>query len=138
MRHPVVWGLAAVVIILLVGAGVLATRGPELHYEDVRPEIEPIEPEMVALPGGTFMMGNPTGTAEEQPVHEVELSPFSIGKYEVTNREWKRFAEATGRYHPPNPLFWDQLFPRPSGLARSRDVVERRGGIPRLAVQAHR
>ncbi len=105
MRHPVLWGIVVLVVLPLTGIGVLATRSPELRYEDARPEIEPIEPEMVDLPGGTFMMGNPFGTPQELPVHEVEVSPFAIGKYEVTNREWKRFAEATGRYHPPNPLF---------------------------------
>ena len=109
MRRIALWGLIALGLFAIVGAATLASRGPQLHFEDVRPEIQPIEPEMILLPAGTFMMGNATGTAEEQPVHEVELSSFSIGKYEVTNREWKQFAEATGRYHPANPLFADGI-----------------------------
>lgn len=98
------------IVALGVGAAVVVSKGrPQLHYDDVRPELQPILPEMVSIPGGAFMMGNASGTAEEQPVHEVELSPYAIGKYEVTNREWKQFAEATGRYHPANPLFADGI-----------------------------
>lgn len=36
------------------------------------------------LPGGTFLMGNEQGDADEQPVHKVTLSPFSIHTREVT------------------------------------------------------
>ena len=56
----------------------------------------PIMPQMQSLPGGTFKMGDAQGDGEsdEKPVHEVTLSPFEIGKYEVTVGEFKRFAEA--------------------------------------------
>ena len=99
----------AVLLIAIFAAGAILTRlgEPELRYTEVRPGIEPIEPEMVEIPAGTFMMGNPVGTPEEQPVHEVHLSAYSIGKYEVTNREYRQFVAATGRYHPANPLFAD-------------------------------
>ncbi len=48
------------------------------------------EPEMVRLPGGTFMMGSESSEAlwDEKPVHQVTLSSFEIGKYEVTQEEW--------------------------------------------------
>jgi len=99
-------GLLLLLVVLIFAVAVFIRRGrPNIHYDEVRPEVAAIEPETVAIPGGVFMMGNATGTQEEQPVHEVELSPYAIGKYEVTNREWKPFAEATGRYHPANPLF---------------------------------
>jgi len=47
------------------------------------------EPEMVFVEGGTFMMGSNSGDADEKPVHEVTLSSFSIGKYEVTQAQWQ-------------------------------------------------
>lgn len=34
-------------------------------------------------------MGSSSGDIEESPVHNVLLDPFYIGKYEVTQREWK-------------------------------------------------
>ena len=42
------------------------------------------EVEMVELEGGCFMMGSEGKNFDEQPVHEVCLSPFNIDKYEVT------------------------------------------------------
>jgi len=47
----------------------------------------------VLLPGGAFNMGSAAGEAgreaHEGPVHEVTLSPFLIGKYEVTQAQWE-------------------------------------------------
>jgi formylglycine-generating enzyme required for sulfatase activity len=44
--------------------------------------------EMVFVEGGTFTMGTPDGLEAELP-HEVTLGSFSIGKYEVTQGQWK-------------------------------------------------
>jgi glucan endo-1,3-alpha-glucosidase len=51
-------------------------------------------PELVAIPGGTFVMGSAAGNPDERPAHPVTLSPFAIGKYEVTNEEFERFDPA--------------------------------------------
>ena len=40
--------------------------------------------DMQAIPAGKFKMGSKTGKADEQPVHEVKLDAFWIGKHEVT------------------------------------------------------
>jgi len=49
-------------------------------------------PELVVVPGGLFMMGSPatqTGRGrDEGPQREVSISPFAIGKYEVTFQQW--------------------------------------------------
>lgn len=47
-------------------------------------------PVMVVIPAGTFRMGDVLGTglAYEQPVHEVRLRSFAIGRYELTQAEW--------------------------------------------------
>ncbi len=51
--------------------------------------------EMVLVQGGTFKMGGEDGdygqTAEdaEKPKHDVTISDFYIGKYEVTQEEWE-------------------------------------------------
>jgi formylglycine-generating enzyme required for sulfatase activity len=48
---------------------------------------------MVYVPGGTFWMGCSPGDGEclehESPRHKVTLSPYYIGKYEVTQAEWR-------------------------------------------------
>ena len=44
-------------------------------------------PETVAIPGGPFAMGGEDDS--EQPVHQVSIRPFAMGKYPVTVGEWK-------------------------------------------------
>ncbi len=45
--------------------------------------------EMVFVKGGTFTMGSNDGQSNEKPIHQVTLSDFNIGKYEVTQAQWK-------------------------------------------------
>jgi formylglycine-generating enzyme required for sulfatase activity len=49
--------------------------------------------EMVEVPGGTFTMGSPSNEAErendEGPQHQVTVSSFAMGKYEVTQQQWR-------------------------------------------------
>lgn len=48
-------------------------------------------PDMVLVKGGTFRMGSgEIGPPEEEPIHRVILDSFYMGKYEVTQEEWKR------------------------------------------------
>jgi formylglycine-generating enzyme required for sulfatase activity len=51
------------------------------------------EPEMLALPGGSFVMGS-NEDASEKPVHQVTIKPFAISKFPVTVRNWKDCVEA--------------------------------------------
>ena len=55
--------------------------------------------DMVAIPGGTFLMGSPVyqleRRANEGPRHEVTLRPFFIGASPITQAQWA--AVATGR-----------------------------------------
>ncbi len=50
--------------------------------------------EMVAIPGGTFLMGSPEGEGydDEKPQHLVTVEPFFIGKYPVTQAQWRAVA----------------------------------------------
>ena len=52
------------------------------------------------VPGGTFMMGNAQGAVDEQPVHQVTVDGFWIGRCEVTNAGYRIFCNATGRAFP--------------------------------------
>jgi formylglycine-generating enzyme required for sulfatase activity len=47
---------------------------------------------MIVVPGGIFQMGSAANEAgrgsDEVPQHEVSITPFAIGKYEVTFQQW--------------------------------------------------
>jgi formylglycine-generating enzyme required for sulfatase activity len=53
-------------------------------------------PEMIAIPGGTFLMGDASGEADERP-HEVELAPFAIGRFEVTTAQFNAYLRSAGQ-----------------------------------------
>ncbi|MCE2904201.1 MAG: SUMF1/EgtB/PvdO family nonheme iron enzyme [Anabaena sp. CoA2_C59] len=49
--------------------------------------------EMVDIPGGTFKMGSPKNQegyhSSQSPQHEVTVPPFFMGKYPVTQQQWR-------------------------------------------------
>jgi formylglycine-generating enzyme required for sulfatase activity len=49
--------------------------------------------DMVLVKGGAFSMGTKELFCEEEPIHNVMLSNFYIGKFEVTQEEWKSVME---------------------------------------------
>lgn len=53
-----------------------------------------ISMDMVRIGGETFYMGSENGGEQSMPVHPVNISPFRISKYEVTNVEFARFLNA--------------------------------------------
>ena len=89
---------------------------------------------LVLIPGGSFWMGaqadDPVGVnyharadKEEFPPHEVELDPFFLSKYEMTQAQWLRFrGENPSAYrkglqfagvavtplHPVEQVSWDE------------------------------
>jgi formylglycine-generating enzyme required for sulfatase activity len=62
--------------------------GEEWKFKVVANLIDALKPEMVFVQGGTFKMGS-DHNKYEGPVHGVLLSSFLIGKYEVTQFEWR-------------------------------------------------
>jgi formylglycine-generating enzyme required for sulfatase activity len=53
--------------------------------------------DMVAIPGGSFMMGAAKGeegaSDREYPQHKVTIAPFWMGKFTVTQAQWKAIAK---------------------------------------------
>jgi len=45
-----------------------------------------------------FQMGSSTGSANEQPVHTVQLDGFYMDQYEVTNGQFERFVNASPQW----------------------------------------
>ena len=52
---------------------------------------------LIFIEGGTFQMGDvfDEGIRHAQPVHEVTLAPYYLGKFEVTVQEFAAFVDAT-------------------------------------------
>jgi formylglycine-generating enzyme required for sulfatase activity len=52
---------------------------------------------MIPIPAGKFLMGSPVGEvgrkADEGPQHEVNISPFWMGKHEITWQQYELFRE---------------------------------------------
>lgn len=59
-----------------------------------------IEPVMQTIPAGSFKMGS-AQRKNSQPIQKVNIREFSLGKYEVTVKEFRQFVEATN-YKVPN------------------------------------
>ena len=67
----------------------------------IRPE--PSGYELVWVKGGTFMMGSKE-SKNEQPVHKVTVPDFYMGRYTVTNEEYKLFLESNPKIKEPE--YW--------------------------------
>lgn len=70
--------------------------------------VKVILPKMVNVPGGKYIIGSNPGEPgtyqHEYPQHEVEIAPFSIGKWPVTNAEFACFMAADGY---ENDVYWE-------------------------------
>ena len=69
---------------------------------------------MVELDGGPFLMGapDPVGYPDdgELPVHPVELSPFAIDRYAVSNERFGQFVDATAYVTEAERFGWSFVF----------------------------
>ena len=51
---------------------------------------------MARIPGGEFLMGSNEHYPEEAPAHRVSVAAFWMDEHTVTNKEFRRFVDATG------------------------------------------
>ncbi|MTJ32216.1 bifunctional serine/threonine-protein kinase/formylglycine-generating enzyme family protein [Aphanizomenon sp. UHCC 0183] len=72
--------------------------------------------EMIAIPGGTFLMGSPENEAErlsyESPQHQVTVPSFFIGKYQLTQAQYQAImgvnpSSFKGNNRPVENVSWD-------------------------------
>jgi len=72
-------------------------RLTEMFAEDLG---DGVQLEMVSIPGGSFMMGSPEDEegrdGSESPQHKVNIPPFFLGRYSVTQQQY----EAVMGYNP--------------------------------------
>lgn len=57
-----------------------------------------LEPEMILIPNGSFLMGGSEGL--DTPAHAVSLGDYLIGRFEVTNAQYKVFCDEAGYPYP--------------------------------------
>jgi len=99
------------------------------RLDDPRPDVNCPVPSMVPVPGGVLRMGSTPAQVErwneaaggdyyndELPQHEVTLPDFAIGKYPVTNAQFRLFWEAKG--------YEQEKFWTPQGWAWRRGEYE--------------
>ena len=72
--------------------------------------------EMIAIPGGTFLMGSPENEAERQdyesPKHQVTVPSFFMGKYPLTQAQYQAILGSNPSYfkgnnRPVETVSWD-------------------------------
>ncbi len=76
--------------------------------------------ELVAIPGGRFLMGSPETEAErvsnEGPQRQVKVAPFYMGKFAVTQAQWQVVAQL--------PRVQRDLNPDPAAFKGAKHPVE--------------
>lgn len=95
-------------------AGILPSGGPGPKIDPTvttppdGPKVPKALENFVLIPAGEFTMGlgsaveNIKATAEEMPEHKVSVQAFYLGKFEVTNGEYKKFVDEAHHAPPPN------------------------------------
>lgn len=89
---------------------------------DFTDDMNGVKLEMVYISGGTFKMGSPNGsseanddaTANERPQHDVTVPAFYIGKFQITQTQWKAVMgdklkpEFSGDDLPMESVLWEE------------------------------
>lgn len=91
-------------------------KAPEVPTSNLPAPIKELIDNMVAVEGGTFIMGGTHEQGEEafsdeKPPHSVTLSAFYIGRYPVTQEQWKAVMGSNPSYfqgerHPVEQVNW--------------------------------
>jgi formylglycine-generating enzyme required for sulfatase activity len=84
--------LTAVMVLAVNQTTISAAESKLLKFN-----IHGVDFELVQIPAGEFQMGSKTGDSDEKPVHRVSIKEdFYMGRTEVTVRQFRVFAQATG------------------------------------------
>lgn len=113
----------------------LASWGAGQWVLKLAPAAEKNTPEgMVYIAGGRFIMGS-TGQegkvgfqigVDEIPQRVINLAAFYVDKYEVTNSQYQKFIDATGRaapVDPHDPLYYSWVNGKPPAGQENHPVV---------------
>jgi formylglycine-generating enzyme required for sulfatase activity len=109
------------------------TPPPAAPKSDSTTNAAPDTAGMVWIPGGTFVMGSTDALAraDESPQHRVQVRGFWIDATEVTNAQFRAFAEATGyKTIAERPVDWEELKKQvPEGTPKPADEMLQPGSL---------
>ena len=112
---------------LLIASAMLLAFGCNKEGNPSGEKMKPVEEftvngvsfKMIAIEGGTFTMGatpeqGTDATDYEKPAHQVTLSDYYIGQYEVTQELWEAVMESNpseykGPKNPVEQVSWDDI-----------------------------
>ncbi len=118
--------IGVALLVLLLGGGGLgaflimrnkASGGPD---PQPTPSTVPVPPktkaDLIAIDGGSFLMGRMNGPPQETPSHPVTVEGFQMDRTEVTNNEYADFVSeahhaAPTHWNGPRPPFGQELWP---------------------------
>ena len=103
--------IGAVVLVLVLGGGGLSAYlmlRQRTGTPDPKPSPTPVvsptaKADLIAIDGGTFMMGRKAGPPQETPAHPVTVQTFQMDRTEVSNTEYADFVRETNH---PAPSHW--------------------------------
>ncbi|MEA5503420.1 SUMF1/EgtB/PvdO family nonheme iron enzyme [Halotia wernerae UHCC 0503] len=79
--------------------------GSEAHY--FQEELENVALDMIILPGGVFLMGSQEAEqgreSHEEPQHQVTIEPFCMGRFTITQAQWRAIANLPTIHRSLNP-----------------------------------
>ncbi len=104
---PFIFAGVAMVVLLVIGLSIggyflLGSKpGPDPGGPMPSPTIsEGGKADLVAIQGGSFLMGRASGPPQETPAHPVDVQTFQMDRTEVTNTEYADFVRET-KHAPP-------------------------------------
>lgn len=118
-KNKVVANLMLSVVMLGLIVLVLSAKLINWNFARFLPLPSSARPQMVAIPGGKFIMGSDAAEDEyAKPEHEVTVSPFTVSKTLITNYQYAEFIMQTGHEMPKH---WSGVIP--SSELANRPVV---------------
>lgn len=91
---------------------IVAPPKPQIIHQNLTEDLgNGVKLEMIAIPGGSFLMGS-EDWSDTKPIHRVTLSPFHIGKFQVTQAQWQAVMKTNpsrfkGDTLPVENVSWD-------------------------------
>lgn len=122
-RTPLVLIGVAVLVLVIAGVGLSAflilkgrSGGPDPQPTPTPTVAPKTKADLVAIDGGSFLMGRNSGPPQEAPSHPVTIQSFQMDRTEVTNTEYAEFVRETNRVAPahwngPKPPFGQENWP---------------------------
>jgi formylglycine-generating enzyme required for sulfatase activity len=114
------WVLGALGVLAVLGILIAISQSPVVRpaeTQSVTATIAGVRFEFIPVNPGEFLMGSENGDSDERPVHQVRITrPFELGKYEVTQGQWRAvmggnpsYFKSCGEDCPVEQVSWDDV-----------------------------